>query len=94
VKPPTIRSITLGIDRWIANLQFDPDPQVQQQTEKLKLEFLTHSVVRELAETSWRELKLNLINQSESPSSALHRWIAGTVKWFADLPRPRKAAQA
>ncbi len=80
---PLYQQFTALIDRWIVNLQFDP--QVQAQGELFKRELLAHPIVRELAQASWRDLKLTLIEQSMSPSSALHRSIALAVGRFADL---------
>ncbi|MFN3373154.1 MAG: DUF445 domain-containing protein [Chloroflexus sp.] len=80
---PLYQQFTALIDRWIVDLQFDP--QVQQQGEALKQEILSHPVVRELAQASWRDLKLTLLGQSVSPSSTLRRSIVTAVGRFADL---------
>ncbi|MCS6887078.1 MAG: DUF445 domain-containing protein [Chloroflexus sp.] len=80
---PLYHQFTALIDRWIVDLQFDP--QVQQQGEALKREVLAHPVVRELAQASWRDLKLSLLSQSVSPSSPLRRSMVDAIGRFADL---------
>lgn len=80
---PLYQQFTALIDRWIVDLQFDP--QVQQQGEALKQEILFHPVVRELVQASWRDLKLTLLDQRVSPSSTLRRSIVSAVGRFADL---------
>ncbi|WP_322487594.1 DUF445 domain-containing protein [Chloroflexus sp.] len=80
---PLYQQFTALIDRWIVDLQFDP--QVQQQGEALKREVLAHPVVRELVQASWRDLKLTLLSQSVSPSSPLRRSITEAIARFADL---------
>ncbi len=80
---PLYHQFTALIDRWIVDLQFDP--HMQQQGEALKRELLSHPVVRELAQASWRDLKLTLLGQSVAPSSPLRRSIAVAVARLADL---------
>ncbi|WP_298818515.1 DUF445 domain-containing protein [Chloroflexus sp.] len=80
---PLYQQFTALIDRWIVDLQFDPN--VQQQGEALKRELLAHPVARELAQASWRDLKLTLLAQSVAPSSSLRRSIAVAVERLADL---------
>ncbi|GIV91240.1 MAG: hypothetical protein KatS3mg055_3758 [Chloroflexus sp.] len=80
---PLYQQFTALIDRWIVNLQFDP--QIQQQGEALKREVLAHPLVREWAEASWRDVKLTLLDQSVTPASPLRRSIALAVTQFADI---------
>jgi len=71
------------IDRWIVDLQFDP--QMQQQIDGLKHELINHPVAQELVRMSWRDLKLTLLEQSVTSSSSLRRSIVVAVERFADL---------
>ncbi|MDN5271716.1 DUF445 domain-containing protein [Chloroflexus sp. MS-CIW-1] len=71
------------IDRWIVDLQFDP--QMQQQINGLKHELINHPVAQELVRMSWRDLKLTLLEQSVTSSSSLHRSIVVAVERFADV---------
>jgi uncharacterized membrane-anchored protein YjiN (DUF445 family) len=80
---PLFQQFTNLIDRWIVDLQFDP--QVQQQGEALKRELMAHPMVRELVQASWRDLKLTLLAQSVSPASPLRHSIATALTRFADL---------
>jgi uncharacterized membrane-anchored protein YjiN (DUF445 family) len=71
------------IDRWIVDLQFDP--QMQQQIDGLKHELINHPVAQELVRMSWRDLKLILLEQSVTSSSSLRRSIVVAVERFADV---------
>jgi uncharacterized membrane-anchored protein YjiN (DUF445 family) len=71
------------IDRWIVDLQFDP--QMQQQIDGLKHELINHPVAQELVRMSWRDLKLTLLEQSVTSSSSLRRSIVVAVERFADV---------
>jgi uncharacterized membrane-anchored protein YjiN (DUF445 family) len=71
------------IDRWIVDLQFDP--QMQQQINGLKHELINHPVAQELVRMSWRDLKLTLLEQSVTSSSSLRRSIVVAVERFADV---------
>ncbi len=71
------------VDRWIVDLQFDP--QMQQQIDGLKHELINHPVVRELARMIWRDLKLTLLEQSVSAASSLRRSIIVAIGRFADV---------
>jgi len=71
------------IDRWIVDLQFDP--QMQQQIDGLKHELINHPVAQELVRMSWRDLKLTLLEQSVTSSSSLRRSIVVAVERVADV---------
>jgi uncharacterized membrane-anchored protein YjiN (DUF445 family) len=71
------------IDRWIVDLQFDP--QMQQQIDGLKHELINHPVAQELVRMSWRDLKLTLLEQSVTSSSSLRRSIVVAIERFADV---------
>jgi len=71
------------IDRWIVDLQFDP--QMQQQIDGLKHELINHPVAQELVRMSWRDLKITLLEQSVTSSSSLRRSIVVAVERFADV---------
>jgi uncharacterized membrane-anchored protein YjiN (DUF445 family) len=81
---PLYEQFTLLVDRWIVNLQYDPD--VRQRGEALKAELLEHPMLRDIAASVWQDLKAGLLAQSTMPDSPLRRSVEqGIVQIAATL---------
>jgi uncharacterized membrane-anchored protein YjiN (DUF445 family) len=70
------------VDRWIENLQYDP--QVIARGEDLKAELLAQPMLREVAASVWQDLKAALMAQSAAPDSPLRRSIASGLSHLGD----------
>jgi uncharacterized membrane-anchored protein YjiN (DUF445 family) len=79
---PLYAQFTETIDRWIVNLQFDP--QVRTRGEELKAELLAQPMLRDVAAAVWQDLKAALLAQSVAPDSPLRRSIAAGLAHLGD----------
>jgi uncharacterized membrane-anchored protein YjiN (DUF445 family) len=81
---PLYDQFTQMVDRWIVNLQYDPD--VRERGEALKAELLEHPLLRDVAGSVWQDLKAALLTQSSLPDSPLRRSVEqGIVRLAATL---------
>lgn len=71
------------LDRWIVNLQFDPE--VRARGEELKQELLAHPMLRETAASLWQDMKGGLLIQASTPGSSLRRSIAQGLGHLGDV---------
>lgn len=70
---PLYEQFALTLDRWIVNLQYDPE--VRARGELIKADMLQHPMLREVAGSVWQDLKAALLAQSAMPDSPLRRSI-------------------
>lgn len=100
---PLYAQFTQTLDRWIVNLQYDPE--VRARGEELKGELLAHPMLRDVAGSLWQDLKAGLLAQSTTPDSPLRlsirrglahlgdvlehdpEWRARVDSWAEDLAR-------
>ncbi|GAB4440680.1 MAG: DUF445 domain-containing protein [Chloroflexi bacterium OHK40] len=80
---PLYAQFTQTLDRWIVNLQYDPD--VRARGEELKQELLQHPMLREMASSLWQDLKTSLLTQSATPGSPLRHSIARGLAHLGDV---------
>lgn len=80
---PLYAQFTQTLDRWIVNLQYDPD--VRARGEELKQELLQHPMLREMAGSLWQDLKTSLLTQSATPGSPLRHSIARGLAHLGDV---------
>lgn len=80
---PIYEQFNQTLDRWIVNLQYDPD--VRARGEELKQELLAHPMLRETAGSLWQDLKLSLLAQSAAPGSPLRHSIAQGLAHLGDV---------
>lgn len=80
---PFYSQFTQTLDRWIVNLEYDPE--VRARGEGLKQELLTHPMLREAVANLWQDLKVSLLTQSNSPGSPLRMSIAHGLIHLGDL---------
>jgi uncharacterized membrane-anchored protein YjiN (DUF445 family) len=71
------------IDRWIVNLQYDPE--VRARGEELKEELLAHPMLREVAGSLWQDMKGGLLAQCATPGSPLRLSIARGLAHLGDV---------
>jgi uncharacterized membrane-anchored protein YjiN (DUF445 family) len=71
------------LDRWIVNLQYDPE--VRARGEELKAELLAHPMLREVAGSLWQDLKGGLLAQCATPGSPLRASIARGLTHLGDV---------
>jgi uncharacterized membrane-anchored protein YjiN (DUF445 family) len=80
---PLYAQFTQTLDRWIVNLQYDPE--VRARGEELKQELLAHPMLREVAGNLWQDLKTGLLAQSGTPGSPLRQSIARGLVHLGDV---------
>ncbi len=80
---PLYAQFTLTLDRWIVNLQYDPE--VRARGEELKQELLAHPMLREVAGNLWQDMKAGLLAQSATPDSALRLSIRRGLAHLGDV---------
>lgn len=80
---PLYSEFTETLDRWIINLQ--DDPEVRARGEELKQDLLQHPLLREVAGDLWQDLKLSLTRQSMLNDSALRHSIAVGLAHMGDV---------
>lgn len=80
---PLYDQFSATIDRWIVDLQFDPE--VRARGEELKQELLAHPMLRETAGSLWQDLKAGLLAQSSAPGSPLRLSIARGLAHLGDV---------
>ncbi len=80
---PLYEQFTQTLDRWITNLQYDPE--VRKRGEELKQELLAHPMVREVAGNLWQDVKQGLLDQSTRPDSPLRQSLTRSLAHLGDL---------
>lgn len=80
---PLYAQFTQTLDRWIVNLQYDPE--VRARGEELKQELLTHPMLRDVAGSLWQDLKAGLLAQSAAPDSPLRQSIRRGLAHLGDV---------
>lgn len=70
---PLYAQFTQSLDRWIVNLQYDPE--VRARGEAIKADLLAHPMLRDVAGSVWQDLKAALLTQSAVPDSPLRQSI-------------------
>lgn len=80
---PLYAQFTLTLDRWIVDLQYDPE--VRARGEELKQELLAHPMLREVAGNLWQDMKAGLLAQSATPDSALRLSIRRGLAHLGDV---------
>ncbi|MFV9503463.1 MAG: DUF445 domain-containing protein [Oscillochloridaceae bacterium umkhey_bin13] len=80
---PLYDKFTQTLDRWITNLQHDPD--VRARGEELKQELLAHPLLHEVAGNLWQDIKQAMLEQSTRPDSPLREAIARGLVHLGDV---------
>ena len=80
---PLYAQFTQTMDRWIVNLQYDPE--VRARGEELKQELLAHPMLRQVAGSLWQDMKLGLLTQCATPGSPLRGSIAQGLAHLGDV---------
>lgn len=80
---PLYQQFTQTLDRWIVNLQYDPE--VRARGEALKQELLAHPMLHDVAGSLWQDLKASLLAQSAAPDSALRLSIRRGLAHLGDV---------
>jgi uncharacterized membrane-anchored protein YjiN (DUF445 family) len=80
---PLYAQFTQTLDRWIVNLQYDPE--VRARGEELKQELLSHPMLRDVAGNLWQDVKAGLLTQSGTPDSPLRQSIARGLAHLGDV---------
>lgn len=80
---PLYEQFALTLDRWIVNLQYDPE--VRARGELIKADMLQHPMLREVAGSVWQDLKAALLTQSAMPDSPLRRSIEQGIGRLGDV---------
>lgn len=80
---PLYAQFTQTLDRWIVNLQYDPE--VRARGEALKQELVAHPMMREVAGSLWQDLKASLLTQTATPNSPLRRSIGEGLSRLGEL---------
>jgi uncharacterized membrane-anchored protein YjiN (DUF445 family) len=80
---PLYTQFTDTLDRWIVNLQYDPN--VRTRGEELKQELLQHPMLREVAGSLWQDMKSGLLAQCATPGSPLRKSIARGLSHLGDV---------
>ena len=80
---PLYAQFSATLDRWIVNMQYDPE--VRARGEAVKADLLAHPVLREVAGSVWQDLKGALLAQAAMPESPLRRSIEQGVGRLAEV---------
>jgi uncharacterized membrane-anchored protein YjiN (DUF445 family) len=80
---PLYAQFNQTLDRWIVNLQYDPE--VRARGEELKQELLAHPMLRQVAGSLWQDMKSGLLAQCATPGSPLRRSIAQGLAHLGDV---------
>lgn len=80
---PLYAQFSATLDRWIVNMQYDPE--VRARGEAIKAELLGHPMLREVASSVWQDLKSALLAQAAVPDSPLRRSIEQGMGRLAEV---------
>jgi len=80
---PLYSQFSATIDRWIVNMQYDPE--VRARGEAIKADLLAHPMLREVAGSVWQDLKGAMLAQASLPDSPLRRSIEQGVGRVAEV---------
>jgi uncharacterized membrane-anchored protein YjiN (DUF445 family) len=80
---PLYEQFAQTLDRWVVDLQFDPE--VRSRGEELKQELLSHPMLRQVAGSLWQDMKAALLAQCVTPDSPLRQSIARGLLHLGDV---------